>query len=438
MKHKRLLNVAMLFAVCMFFVPGIVQSEDYTLQYETIYSSSEADVIVRYGDIDNMGFGWPDGFDLFSGESTPSHSYPWEIDSADAAGTDRIMVVSSYGVNQLPCGQDGYTSSTSRPENAPQQIQIPLPSMAMSIQKIFIQIFVDDFQAPVWCGNYEVTINGMRVPELEEIINSLNQTGPIGKLITFQLPDYIVSSLSKSRSLSLFFDDTTTGAGDGFAFDFFRILFNPKDGSQKTGSVMGTVYDANTNQVIVNAEVSVNDMMDTATDSEGFFELFNVPAGFAGVTATATGYESKTEMVDVVMNNTASVDFYLTPKPIDSCDLTDSDSDGVIDTWDRCPKTPSNSYVDRYGCPADDSSDTCLERIDDAYNNGYEDGKRECNGDSDQCEQAILDQTLMLHVPMIKYEVPLLDEVYIWADLKFVPIDESGLFFELVDYGIVQ
>ncbi|MBF0260152.1 MAG: carboxypeptidase regulatory-like domain-containing protein [Desulfamplus sp.] len=447
MKHKRLLNVAMLFAAWMFFVPCVVHSEDYTLQYEVVYNSSEAEIIVRYGDIDNMGFGWPEGFDLFSGESTPVHSFPWQIDSKDAVGTDRIMVVSSYGVMPLPCGYDGYTSSTSRPDNEPQQIQIPLPAISIPIEKVIMQIFVDDFQAPVWCGAYEVTMNGMRVPELEQIINSLNQTGPIGKLITFQLPSYVVSSLKNSRSLGVLFDDTTTGAGDGFAFDFFRILFNPKDGVQKTGTVMGSVYDANTNKAISNASVSVNEMMDITTGSDGYFELMNVPAGLAGLTAMATGYESKTEVVDVVMDTTSSIDFYLVPKEVDAFDPTDSDKDGVIDEWDRCINTPAGSYVNRYGCPNDSSTSDCNEDdINHAYSNGhkagydegYEKGKRECTneGNDNGCANATLSQNLILHIPMIKYDVPLLDTIYIWADLKFTPMDEKGIFFELTDYGM--
>lgn len=448
MKHKRSFSITILFVVFMLAVPEIGQSEDYSLQYEVVRSSSEAAIIVRHGDIDNMGFGWPEGFDLFSGESTPSHSYPWEINPADATGTDRIMVVSSYGVVPLPCGSDGYTSNTSRPENQPQQIQIQLPVMDIQVQKALLQIFVDDFQPTVWCGQYEVTINGMRVPELEQIINSLNQTGPVGKLITFQLPDYILSSLKNSRSLSLFFDDTTTGAGDGFAFDFFRILFNPKDVGQKIGSVMGTVYDAKTSRTIANAKVSVNEMMETTSNADGFFELFNVPAGLAAVTAVATGYEPKTETVDVVMDGKGAIDFYLLPKEqIDTCDLKDSDSDGVIDLLDKCSNTPANSYVDRYGCPnSNPNTSECNEEVinqarKEGYEEGYKEGKIACtiNGDNPtQCEQAILGQNMILHVPMIKYDIPLLDSIYIWADLQFAPMDNKRFLFELINYGVIK
>jgi len=37
--------------------------------------------------------------------------------------------------------------------------------------------------------------------------------------------------------------------------------------------------------------------------------------------------------------------------------INDSDDDGVIDKWDICENTPLNSFVNKNGCPANDSSD---------------------------------------------------------------------------------
>jgi len=72
----------------------------------SIANMPEGELMVRTGDIDNMGFGWPSGFNPFSGINTPSHSFPWLSDTTDPDGTDRIMVVSSYNGNP-PAGQDG-------------------------------------------------------------------------------------------------------------------------------------------------------------------------------------------------------------------------------------------------------------------------------------------------------------------------------------------
>ena len=42
------------------------------------------------------------------------------------------------------------------------------------------QMFLDDFQAPVWHAHYQVTLNGTRIPTFEAAVNSLEQTGPTG------------------------------------------------------------------------------------------------------------------------------------------------------------------------------------------------------------------------------------------------------------------
>ncbi len=113
--------------------------------------------MVRAGDIDNLSFGWPENFDPFSGNSTPRHGFPWALDSTDAPGTDRIMVLSSYDGNP-PSGSDGYTRTTTRPENLPRPILLSYDLGELNLEEASLQIFVDDFQAPKWGANYFVTI----------------------------------------------------------------------------------------------------------------------------------------------------------------------------------------------------------------------------------------------------------------------------------------
>ncbi|MDD1760295.1 MAG: hypothetical protein LUQ44_06785, partial [Methanothrix sp.] len=113
--------------------------------------------MVRTGDIDNLNFGWPEGFDPFSGQSTPAHSYPWTIDQNDPSGTDRIFVVSSYN-GTPPRGSEGYTSSTSRPDNSVQPIDLSFDAKGIEIHSAIMQMFVDDFQAPVFGANYQVKL----------------------------------------------------------------------------------------------------------------------------------------------------------------------------------------------------------------------------------------------------------------------------------------
>jgi len=68
-----------------------------------------------------------------------------------------------------------------------------------------------------------------------------------------------------------------------------------------------------------------------------------------------------------------------TPKPIDS------DNDGVIDSLDKCPNTPSGVKVDKNGCPIDSDNDGVADYLDKCPNtpNGVKVDKNGCPIDSD-------------------------------------------------------
>ncbi|MCL4177657.1 MAG: carboxypeptidase regulatory-like domain-containing protein [Verrucomicrobia bacterium] len=281
---------------------------DWSAQTVSILNTPQAQLMVRVGDIDNLGFGWPEGFDPFSGETTPAHTYPWEVDPLETAGTDRIMVVTSYEGNP-PAGQDGYTSFTQRPDNAVRPIVLTYTLGGVSLQNAALQIFLDDFQAPVWQANYQVTVNGQRVAGLEALINQLSQTGPVGRLVTFELPSQFYAAVASGR-LEFEFDDRTTGAGDGYAIDFIKLLVN-RTGALSTGTITGVVTAAGTGQPIANAVVTSFDRQAT-TDAAGNYTLTNVPAGLAYVTASAAGYESASRFAEIIVGQTTpDVDFVL-------------------------------------------------------------------------------------------------------------------------------
>jgi hypothetical protein len=125
-----------------------------------------------------------------------------------------------------PAGQDGYASATSRPDNLPQQIRMQYDLKGVKVSSAIIQMFVDDFQSPVWQSRFQVTLNGRRASFIEEVLNLLSQGGPIGKLITVQVPSEFLGDAAGGK-LDILIDDPTTGAGDGFAIDFVRLLINP-------------------------------------------------------------------------------------------------------------------------------------------------------------------------------------------------------------------
>jgi hypothetical protein len=79
-------------------IPGVATGDpayDWALKYERTENGPEADLVVRTGDINNLGFGWPPGFDPFSGDSTRPHKFPWNPGPDEPDGTDRIMLGSA-------------------------------------------------------------------------------------------------------------------------------------------------------------------------------------------------------------------------------------------------------------------------------------------------------------------------------------------------------
>jgi hypothetical protein len=271
-------------------------------------NTPEADLMVRTGDIDNLGFGWPIGLNPFSGNSTPSHTFPWTVDTNDPAGTDRIMVITSYN-GHPPSGQDGYSTSTSRPANQVQAIVLTYDLHGRPVNSAALQIFVDDFQAPIWKASYQASLNGVRAPFLETIINSLYQTGPVGKLISVGIPtDYL--DLVRSGRLEVKFDDLTTAAGDGYAIDFVKMLINVKSFTE-TGVIHGYVVDAANQLPIVGAQVSAGGMNTAVTDGSGHYLLTNVAAGLVFVQASHIDCGPLIKSTDLVSGQTNPVDFAL-------------------------------------------------------------------------------------------------------------------------------
>jgi outer membrane protein OmpA-like peptidoglycan-associated protein len=160
---------------------------------------------------------------------------------------------------------------------------------------------------------FQVKINGQRIPYFENIINALNQTGPIGKMIYVQLlPEHL--ALVKTGKLVIEFDDPTTGVGDGFAIDFVRLLINPKP-IKYVGTVKGKVVDAQTEAPIAGALVSASNIVELTSNASGEFTANNVPAGIASITASKSGYYTTTQNDNLVTG--AEIEMTIKMKKLD-------------------------------------------------------------------------------------------------------------------------
>lgn len=269
------------------------------------------DRIVRVGDVDNFGFGWPADYNPFTGRSTPAHDYPFAPAADDPAGTDRIMVGSGYVYDgNPPPGADGYTKTTARPANSPRPIVIELPAAGPAVKQVLLQLFVDDFQAPVIGSYFHVTLDGQRMPGMERAINALEQTGPIGKLISLPLLPAYHRMLEDNR-LEIRIDDPGTGAGDGYAIDFVRVLINP-DAFPYSAHLTGRVTHAGTGEPIAGVLVS-SALGQTRTDAQGRYELAGLPAGLAVVRARKDGFQPAARTIDLIAGQGGRVDFRLKP-----------------------------------------------------------------------------------------------------------------------------
>jgi OOP family OmpA-OmpF porin len=341
------------------------QAHDWALKYERTVGGPEADLVVRTGDINNLGFGWPKGFDPFSGESTPPHRWP---DShrpplGEPDGTDRIMIGSgvfpgllakmsdnniqeelvagqvALGPPSLASHPDGYsgafayscpssetrTSYSSavdadfrarmaadcvhlRQTTMPQAIVLPVGELPSKINAVLFQLFIDDFQAPSLQSHFQVSLNATRIPTFEYAINSLDQSGPVGKLVSLNLlPEYW--PLLRSGTVKLLIDDPTTHVGDGYAVDFVRILVNPRQSKYQV-SLTATVTDADKHTPIAGATVSAA-LESVATDRDGKCELNGIPAGLVVAIATAPGYDENSVTANLPAGQTGHADIQL-------------------------------------------------------------------------------------------------------------------------------
>ncbi|MBP6626201.1 MAG: OmpA family protein [Arenimonas sp.] len=290
----------------------------------------EADLVVQLGDIDNLGFGWPPGFNPFSGRSTPAHRFPYVPEADDPQATDRIMVVSGYAAGAG--SRDGYTYETKRPDNVPMPLVLEFDLQGIDVTSAALQLFVDDFQSRSMGSRFRAWLDGREATDLPVVLNALDQTGPIGKLLTLQLlPEYL--DLLRDGRLEIRIDDPDNDAGDGFAFDFARLLINPK-GYRYTGTVRGIAVDTEAGRPLAGVLVSAGNVRQVLTDAQGQFTLEQVPAGLVVTTGSKPDYSSDSEAADLEDGQVVDLVLELAPQKKDSGSLAERlERDGKVDLY---------------------------------------------------------------------------------------------------------
>lgn len=283
---------------------------DWSSKSVTLTKTSEAELMVRLGDIDacndddEVG---EDGYNPFTARNQYSHSYPWPEDPADPVGTDRIYIGSKETGNTC----DGYSDNYYDWEEGdyfavakgPMVITMEYDPSSVTVKNALLQICIDDFQAINWGSNFTVTLNGKDAPFIAELLNQVSQTGPTSYIISAIIPSGFYEDI-RSGKLVITIDETT-GVGDGYAVDFVKLLINYRE-SIFTGQFKGTVSGTQ------KATVRLLGTSTTITTDEGGNFIFDAVPGLNAVRASANGYVEDYDYGIVLSSDTEwEADLYL-------------------------------------------------------------------------------------------------------------------------------
>lgn len=262
-----------------------VTNGDWSAEYVTLRDTPEAELMVRVGSINNVGFGFWNDMNPFSAVDQWHHTYPWEPRPGAADGTDRIMLGSSY-TGELP--RDGYSRVWRADDDGAhtRPIVLEYDLAGLPVRNALLQIVIDDFQAINWGTQFTATLNGLDAPFIAEVINHVDQTGPVVQVISIEVPQRFLEEVA-SGSIALLFDELT-GQGDGFAIDFVKLLINYSR-TEYVSRVEGTVLGAD-GQPLAGANVRVLGTRNVVTtDEDGVFRA-EVSAGMNAFRASYDGY----------------------------------------------------------------------------------------------------------------------------------------------------
>lgn len=134
----------------------------------------------------------------------------------DFAGTDQIYVGSTQ-----TSFHDGYSSASNR-LNGPQTFSLNYGSLVPAgnvVQTLTLGFAADDFQAPAFGQPFVATVNGVTNTTLTNVLNNLNQTGPLTRFITIGIDP---SVLADNNVLTFGINELGDG-GDGWTVDFLTV-----------------------------------------------------------------------------------------------------------------------------------------------------------------------------------------------------------------------
>lgn len=184
------------------------------------------------------------------------------------------------------------------------------------ISSVNFQIFTDDLQSGLASNTntfstqsssyfrlYLSKKNGagkIEVTEFAKVLNKYAQNGPIGNIITLNLPEsyfnIIKSAGGLGEGLELLIDDARPGtSGDTFSIDFAKMTVNnpAARGSGNSVTVSGKVVDTSAT-AIAGVKVTTGDGQSAVTDSSGAYTITNAAPGILSLTFSHYKYKDET------------------------------------------------------------------------------------------------------------------------------------------------
>ena len=312
-----------LVSITIFLISSVVLSQVKTISGDKDWSSNkvilkdakEAEFILRIGDIDNFGSGWPIKFDPFCDVLDASLKFSPIASVADSTGFDRILFSTNYnpGAEKI-FGKDTHSDSYDPLNSKPKNWVLQTSDLRdYPIIDAYLQLYVADFQAPRFGSKFQFQINEKRFVEAERILNNINQSNQPGKLLNIPLTPEFYGMLTTQDSLNILLDEVT-GAADGFAVDFLRVLINRNTLNLCKSTLKGKVLNKETGKPIRGVLVSTLSSKMIETDANGEFEIRHIPTGLELVTATDKGYEDGLLAVDIKQEINDDIIIYLHEK----------------------------------------------------------------------------------------------------------------------------
>ena len=338
-------------ALSMTAIPAFADTDanngDWSAKTVTLKNTGEAELMVRVGDIDALNYSKAiaDGYNPFTAIKQRSHGFPWDLDASDPAGTDRIYV-GSHWVDKTSEGYSNaykeYKSSGNKGQafgDGALAITMSYDLSGVSVKNTLLQLCIDDFQAISKKSNFTVTLNGKDAPFIAELLNHVDQTGPVSYMVSAVIPSGFFSDISSGKLVITI--DETTGVGDGYAVDFAKLLINYKE-DLFTGEFSGTTTP--------DATVRLLGTSTTVTAStDGKFTFKAVP-GLNAVRASKDGYTEDYKF-GIVLSSDTQWEPYVTLSKGDGNPDIDFSKFAATDAWTNASTwaTPELQKADDLG-----------------------------------------------------------------------------------------